>query len=261
MYRFALRGRWLAGLVGLLVVTSVCVRLGVWQLDRRDERLAFNATVAERAEQLPAPFDVALSEADGDPDAVEYRTVSATGTYDAEREFLIRARSYQGSPGEHVVTPLVLDDGRAILVNRGFVPLVDPTAPVPEAAKPPAERVDVVGVARAPQAGGRFDPASDGAQAAGTLGFITRVDVERVGRELPYDLVPLSIWIEDDRPDEAGVPIPLLPPELGEGPHLPYAIQWFGFALVFLVGWGLLVRRHAAGLGRPSSNGRGTTAR
>lgn len=256
MYRFALRGRWLAGLVAVLLVAAVCVRLGIWQLDRRHQRLGYNARVETQAEAEPAPLAAALDAASGDPAEAEFRRVIVEGTYDASRQFLVLAQSYQGSPGEHVVTPLLLADGRAVLVNRGFVPVTDPRAAVPGDAAPPAGSVIVAGTFRAPEEGGRVLDADPEAEGAGTVGFLTRVDVDAVADHVPYDLVPGWVRVEAERPDRQGVPIPLLPPEPGEGPHLPYAVQWFTFATIFLVGWGVLVHRQARRFGLPSGNGR-----
>lgn len=241
VYRFALRGRWIVGLFGVLIAAAVCVRLGIWQLDRLDEQLSFNDTVEERGELPVAPLDELLAGAS--PADIEYRPATVDGRFDAERELLVRARSFNGSPGMHVVTPLVIGDDRAVLVNRGFVPVTDPDAPVPAEAKPASDPVELVGVVRASADDGRFDPAPRAVAAEGTLGHITRVDIARLQGEFPYELAPVVVRVEAETPDQAGLPIPLAPPELGQGPHLSYAIQWFGFATVFVVGWPILVWR------------------
>lgn len=258
VYRFALRGRWIVGLFGVLIAAAVCVRLGIWQLDRLDQRLAFNDTVEERGEAPVAPLDDLVSA--GSPGEIEYRPVAVEGRFDAERELLVRARSFNGSPGMHVVTPLLVGDDRAVLVNRGFVPVTDPDAAVPPEAKPPSEPVEVTGVVRASADDGRFDPAPAAIAAEGTWGHVTRVDIGRLQGEFPYELAPVVVRVEEETPDQAGLPIPLAPPELGQGPHLSYAIQWFGFATVFVIGWPVLIRhtarRRAEGPG-PRWNGNG----
>lgn len=255
MYRFALRGRWLAGLVAVLVVAAVCVRLGIWQLDRRDQRLSYNERVETQGETEPVALAAALDAAD-DPAEIEFRRVTVEGTYDSARQFLVLAQSYQGSPGAHAVTPLVLADGRAVLVNRGFVPVTDPRAPVPGDAAPPSGVVVMSGAFQVSEEGGRVLDADPDAEAAGTIGHLTRVDVDAVADRLPYALVPGWVRVEAERPDRQGVPVPLLPPEPGEGPHLSYAVQWFSFAAIFLAGWGALVHRSAQRHGLPSINGR-----
>lgn len=240
----AFRGRWLAGTIGIVTVVVTCVRLGLWQLDRREERQAFNALVEARGERPPVDLG-RLSRAGSDTIGEgEHRRVAAVGTYDADREMLVLSKALQGTPGQHILTPLRLDDGTAILVERGFVPVSDPKAPIPPESRAPRAQVEVEGVLRESQDSGRFLPASGSARGSGTFGNVTRVDVTRIGRELPYDLRPGYVRVEADLQEAAGrLPVPLPPTRLGAGPHLGYAFQWFSFAAVFLVGWMVLVRR------------------
>ena len=101
-----------------VVVAAVCVRLGIWQLQRLGERRARNAAVSAR---LAAP-PVSLNQLPGDPTAARYRRVRLTGTLDFDHEIVLIGRSRQGAPGVHIVTPLRLDGSdRAVLVNRGWV--------------------------------------------------------------------------------------------------------------------------------------------
>ncbi|MBI2170290.1 MAG: SURF1 family protein [Actinobacteria bacterium] len=240
------RGSWMAGTAAVVVAVGVCVRLGVWQLDRLDERRAFNELVETRGQLPPVPLEELVpTGSPAEVEAAEYRRVTASGEWDGDSEFLIAGRSYRGSPGSHVVTPLRLDGGRAVLVVRGFVPVVDPEEPVPDAAKPPTGEVRVVAAVRKGATGGELREAEPEAKAAGTLGYPTKVNPELLGEVLGYALSPVSLQVEEERPKEQGLPIPLLPPEPGEGPHLGYAVQWFGFAVVFVVGWVVLLRRSA----------------
>lgn len=208
MYRFALRGRWLVGTLLVLVVAGLCVRLGLWQLDRLDERRQRNDLVAARADADAAPLPA-------DPDDALYRRVTVTGTYDRDEQMVEGGRALAGRPGEHVLTLLRTDDGAPVLVNRGWVPNNGATrdAPPPEAA-PPTGEVRVTGVV------------------------------------LPsrLDGYPVAIRLERQEPPQAGeLPVALggEPVDLGDGPHLSYAVQWFLFAAVALVGWPILIWRTA----------------
>ena len=99
------------------VVAAACVRLGFWQLDRREQRRALNATLASRLAGDPAPaFDVMRESA-----TAQFRRAVARGTYDFANEVAVGSRTHQGSPGVHVLTPLRIP-GRdtALLVNRGW---------------------------------------------------------------------------------------------------------------------------------------------
>ena len=171
----------------------------------------------------------------------EWRIVEASGTYDAGAEVLIRNRSLDGAPGYHVVTPLVMADGTAVLVNRGWIPLGPAAGVAPDVPEPMTGEVTVVGRVRGSQERGALGPtdADDG-----TLEQLARVDVARIAQQVPYPLLPAYVELESQDP-AAPQPLPrLIPtPELDEGPHLAYAVQWFIFATLAVGGWFLLVRR------------------
>ncbi len=233
MYRFLLRPRWIGFHLLCLGGVVLMINLGFWQLRRLDERQAFNAAVSSRIDLPPAPLDDVL--ASGDPDEVEWRQVEAGGTYLPDEQLVVVNRSQGGSAGDIVVTPLQLDDGRILLVQRGFVPLGA------DAAAPPAGTVDVVGRLRPSQErrrGQLSDPAT------GDLTEAHRVDLPRLAAQMPGPLVPMYVELASSAPAEAGpFPQPLDVPELSEGPHLSYAVQWFIFSACVVVGWVFAVRR------------------
>jgi cytochrome oxidase assembly protein ShyY1 len=232
MYGFLLRPRWIAFHLLCIAGVVVMVNLGMWQLRRLDDRQVFNATVEARFDLPPVTVDELI--AAGSPDDVEWRQVTATGTYVPTAQFVVVNRSQNGRAGDNVVTPLLLADGRVLLVNRGFVPLgVDvPTAPTGEVA--------VVGRARPPEVRrtGQLSDADDG-----PLTEVQRIDLDRLAGQLPGEPVPFSVDLVESEPAEgAGLPEPLPAPDLSEGPHLSYAVQWFIFATCVAIGWVLAVR-------------------
>lgn len=201
---------WLLGHVIAISAVLAFARLGVWQLDRLQEKQDRNRVIAERSD---GPAIDLLSV---DVERGEYQHVTATGTFAADQDRLIPYRSYRGNVGSHAVTPLVLDDGRAVLVLRGWVP--DRKVP------PPDGEVTIQGVLRR----------SGSAR--------TSVDVGELEASLDRDLAPL--YLQQLAPDPAGdYPVLLDPPARDEGPHLSYAIQWFLFSVVVLVGYPLLLRK------------------
>ncbi len=233
---FLLTPRWIALLAVALVVASTCVRLGIWQLDRLEQRRTLNDRIRKGLAAEPVPFDTLTRD-----DA--YRSVVATGTYDPEREVLWYGRSLDGRPGHHVLTPLVTttDGSRgAILVDRGWVP-ADLTSPPVERASPPAAEVTVTGF---------LIPTGDGDDAVIDRGpsgrplTLRRPDPAAV--ETPYGLWPLAMQLEEQSPAQVGdLPVQVPRPELDEGPHLSYAVQWFIFATIAVVGFVVLARREA----------------
>ena len=239
MYRFLFRPRWVG--FHLLVVMAILtmINLGFWQLRRLDERQTFNALVEARYDEPPVPLDrlVPADAAPGDRvlDEVEWRPVTASGTYLTDEVFFVVNRSQGGRAGRNVVVPLRLDDGRIVIVNRGFVPLATDVPDVP------GTDVTLVGRIRTSQdrsLGQLADPAD------GDLEEVQRVDIPRLAPQLPGEVTPVYVDLVTSDPAEAGpFPEPVAAPDLGEGNHLSYAVQWFVFAIAVAVGWVLAVRR------------------
>jgi surfeit locus 1 family protein len=213
------------------LVAATCVNLGLWQLRRLDERRALNAKILDRRSATPISIDGVQRNSAAEP----YRSATARGTYDVEHEVLVYGRSLDGEAGQHVVTPLLLPDGGAILVVRGWVPFAMQTAPVREAA-PPATEVTVHGALVPDEGDGSDTPDADG--------IVRDLDVRGIASSLPYDVFPLPLQLAGQTPPQPGaLPIPVPLPALSEGPHLSYAFQWFSFATIALVGAAILLRR------------------
>lgn len=239
MYRFLLRPKWVAFhlVVGAAIV--VMVNFGFWQLRRLDQRQAFNAVIEARYDQPPVELGELLP-VDADADAierVEWRPVTASGRYLPDDGLLVVNRSQNGRAGANIVVPLRLDDGDILLVNRGFVPLSIEIPPVP------AVEVEVTGRLR-PSEERRFGQLSDPAD--GTLREVQRIDLDRLAPQFDAPLAPMYIDLISSNPSEpAGIPEPVIAPDLSEGNHLSYAVQWFIFAVAVVAGWVLAVRRSA----------------
>lgn len=215
-----LRPRWIAAHLVLLAVATAFVSLGFWQLRRLHVVDARNALITAR---LALP--VAGIEAAGAPEG-DHRRARITGTYDTQAETILLSRSLRGVSGHHVLTPLRTRDGRAIVVDRGWVPLTERDPPVASAA-PPAGEVTVDGILLLPPQRGRFGP-RDLTDEPRSF----RIEPARIARRAGYDIAPLYLLLRDQRPAQPGdSPQPVEPEPLDRGPHWSYALQWFGFAL------------------------------
>lgn len=230
--------RWAVGLLVAAAIVAGFVRLGFWQLSRLGEVRERNAVAQARLAAPEVDLDVALG--DGGAVAQTYRRVTATGTYLPAEEVLLSPRSDAGTPGHHVLTPLLLDDGRAVVVDRGWVPLDSGEPPI-AAAPPPAGEVAVAGLLFPPDVSTGFGPR---VAAEGEVPYLGRVDLARLQRQVEPELVEGYLLAVDG--PAGGLPRPADPPPLDEGSHLSYAFQWFAFALVVGGGFPLLVRRAAA---------------
>jgi surfeit locus 1 family protein len=233
---------WSKRLAKLLAVASLvavtCISLGIWQIARLHQRQQFNAAVRAGLALPPAPVSTLLPDGT-DPEPVRYRRVEATGTYDTEHEFVLYGRTQNSQAGNHLLTPLLLADGHAILVDRGWVPL-DIDEPGAPGAAPPSGDVDVEGVLLSSEGG---PPGAVGtADVPETT--LPRADLATIQSQLPYPIAPDYLLLQRQTPDQPnGLPQPSPLPELSDGPHLSYAIQWFMFASIAVTGFFVLVLR------------------
>ena len=216
-----------------VVVAGVCARLGFWQLDRLQQRKTYNAAV--RSGMSLPPLTIGASASNLETSA--YRHASAEGRYDPDHEVLLYGRSFDGAAGSHVLTPLLLGRGSALLVDRGWVPLEQEGVPLSGPAASPEGRVRVTGVLFP------GDP-SGGAEESITAGMVRTIDIGSLGSSIGLDLMPEYLVLDTQDPAQpAGLPATAPLPELSEGPHLSYAVQWFVFATIALVGYGVLLVR------------------
>jgi cytochrome oxidase assembly protein ShyY1 len=235
------RSRRVAVPIVAAVVAAACIGLGFWQLARLAQRRELNARILDR--RSAASVSIEAAGAAGAP----YRSAAAEGRYDVAHEVLVYGRSLDGEAGHHVVTPLMLAGGDGVLVVRGWVPFARQSAPVAGAA-PPTDEVRVRGVL-APDEG-------DGTTRPDASGVIGSLDVGGIASTLPYDVFPLPLQLTQQTPPQPeALPTPIPPPEVSEGSHLSYAIQWFSFAAVAVAGAAILVRRGHHGPRRAATGG------
>jgi surfeit locus 1 family protein len=232
-----LRPRILVFLVVALVATSGFVRLGFWQLDRLRQRQTANAAIARYLELPPAP----LADVIADTTGARHRRTFVRGTWDYGNQLVLTARSRQGSPGVHVITPLQPDaGGPAVLVNRGWVYAADGMT-VDLTAWTEGDTANVSGFVETFTQGN--GPVSTSSVARG----VRRLTADSIVARIPYPIAPVLI-VQQDTTAAEGVnhPVRLEPPMLGEGSHRSYAFQWFAFAAITLIGTAAVLRRERA---------------
>lgn len=228
--------KWILTTLLVIAGAALCVRLGIWQLDRLSQRRAFNAHyLAVRAEP---PLDLNQSD-DQDLLSLEYRQAIAQGQYDFENQIALR-NQYNGSEyGYHLLTPLVLRKDMAILVDRGWIPAEGNENPASWRKYDEPGAVQVSGILRLGSAkaelGGLADPTLTPAQTR--LDIWNVVNLERIKMQLPEALLPVYLQA-DPQSGDATPPIAFQPDiEITEGPHAGYAGQWFIFAALLFFGY------------------------
>jgi cytochrome oxidase assembly protein ShyY1 len=232
MYKFLVRPKWIATHLLVIALVVVMVNLGKWQLNRHNERKDFNATLVQRFDAPIRPLDELLPNAK--PQDIEWMPTAITGTYLQGEDISMVNVSQNGVAGYNAVTPMLLEDGAVVLVNRGFLPLASafPAAPSGE--------ISLLGRIRASserRTGAVSDPAT------GELTEVQRIDIDRLQQQIDGELVPVYVQLLKSTPAEAPTLSTIVDPEFGNGPHLSYTVQWLVFALCAVGGWIALVRR------------------
>lgn len=225
----------------VILGTVLCVRLGIWQLDRLEQRRAFNAHV-EAMWEAPS---LALTGEEAGLDEMEYRAATVEGTYDFENQIALRNQYWNDQYGYHLITPLVLPDGSAVLVDRGWIPAEGNDTPDDWRKYDVSAAQTVSGIIRLgqekPDVGGRPDPTFEPGQTR--MDIWNNVNIVRLDDQMPYDLVVVYLQLDLVEGDTTP-PVPYQPEiEISEGPHLGYAGQWFTFATLLFFGYPFFIKR------------------
>ena len=223
----------------LLAITfaGACVLLGRWQLHRYQDKHERAALVGRNYDAPPVALARLLPPTATTFDTRrQWRQVRVSGTYDPANTVLVRNRPRTGDGadavyGYEVVVPLLLDDGSALLVDRGWLPngtIGAAPGQAPDAVPAPAAgRVEVVGRLKA------AEPVRSGGLPRGQVGSVA---VARIGALSGLRVAPAYAVLVSETPSAATTPLPLDRPVVdgGEGINASYAVQWVLFALLGL---------------------------
>lgn len=226
--RFLVSRRWVAFALVVVFLGWVAWRLGEWQFDRLEERQDRNATI-ERNERAGAdPILEVMAPGRDITRDTEWRIVEATGTYAVEDTVIVRYRTREGAAGVDVVVPLELPDGSSVLVDRGWFGTDNRGATSEDVPEPPAGEVTITGFVRQ-DAEGDSTQVSDQSTRAVNSGEIARA----LDREV------LGGWVDlrTESPEAATPLAPVEMPELNEGPHFFYGLQWWFFGALAIFGF------------------------
>ncbi len=235
--------RWIVATALVVAGVALCARLGIWQLDRLDQRRAFNARVQAQVGQ--PELQLSGQALHDDLYNMEYRPVTVVGRYDFSQEIALVNQYWGNDWGAHLVTPLVISGTQqAVLVDRGWIPHPDFESGDWAKFAEPGEVV-VRGILRRPQTkaeiGGRSDPPlAPGEAWRANWNF---VNIGQISKQVSHPLLPAYVQQAPD-PAWSGLPYRSQPRlELTEGPHMGYALQWFTFAALLGIGYPFFIRR------------------
>ena len=242
------RRYWWKTLIVLLAMAAMAA-LGFWQMDRLEQRRAFNQL--RQAALAAPPYE--LTGAPLPPGNLRDRQAIAHGEFDYARQVAIRNQNFEGQPGFHLVTPLrITGSDMAVLVNRGWIPAkeTDPaTWPIFDEQRSGPQMGVLQPTRRRP----------DGTVSEIPQDTVTgwyRLDIEAIGQTLPYQLIPVVLQLvpgngenQNSRSTQTGSQATIQPRRiqqdlsLDEGNHMSYALQWFGFAITAAVVYISVARR------------------
>ncbi|MEU5300189.1 SURF1 family protein [Streptomyces noursei] len=240
MYRFLLTRQWVILTLLGLVLIPVMIKLGFWQYHRHQHKVAQNAQIEHNVHATPVPVTELAAVGRTLPHGDMWRQVTATGSYDTAHEVVVRQRTAadEQSIGYYVLTPLVLGNGDAVLVNRGWIAAGNDLTKFPRVPAAPKGTVTVTGRMMADEttaASGIKD--TRGLPPRQVMLINSTEQAKRVGRPM------LGGYIEQTAP-KSDTPEQVPEPDYSSiGPHMAYAIQWWLFAAAVPVGWVVLVRR------------------
>lgn len=232
--------KWVLTTLLVFIGTAVCIRLGIWQLDRLEQRRAFNAQVESMRAAEPLDLNASVPE---DITSMEWRAVTVAGEYDLESQVALRNQYNDGVYGFHLITPLLFDGG-VVLVNRGWIPAESDSTPEDWRVYDEAGKVTVTGQIRLGQSKPAFGGVADALPMDGIrLEIWNNLDIEKMSKQMPYPILGVFIQL-NVKADDAEPPIPYQPiVELTEGSHFGYALQWFTFAAILFLGYPFYLRK------------------
>ncbi|NYE94212.1 cytochrome oxidase assembly protein ShyY1 [Psychromicrobium silvestre] len=238
MYKFIFSRKWLTYLLVAIIFAIACLGLGLWQLSRKAEVDAAENKVTNNYSASPLSYDQAAAQFGSLDPAKEWTPVSLTGVYDLSGQRVVRNRPLNGQPGYEVVIPLKLSNGDSVVIDRGWLPIGDKDPGHPDSIPaPPSGTVTVLA---------RLRPGEIKLQRGAPAGQLASIDLPDYAAQLGYPLkTGAYAAMYQETPAPATTPAPLAVPSFDNGTNLSYALQWFAFGVLFLIGYGYVVRQQA----------------
>ncbi|MEU6095730.1 SURF1 family protein [Streptomyces sp. NPDC047079] len=243
MYRFLLSRQWVILTLVAVALIPTMIELGFWQLHRHEHKVALNKVITDSLAAAPVPAESLTAPGSKVQHEDLYRRVTAKGAFDPAQEVVVRRRTNSdGEVGYHVLTPFVLDDGKVLMVNRGWIPANGAQTDFPRIPAPARGEVTVTGRLMPDETTAESGIKNvRGLPARQVMLIGSEQQAQRLGKQV------LGGYIELTSPAPKGGSPELLPdPEHSDiGPHMAYAVQWWLFSAGVPFGWFVLARREA----------------
>ena len=234
----------------LLVFLVACHLLAQWQFARRAEARIELDRIERNYSSSAVPLREAVPELASFDLAEQWQPVLVTGEYDSAEEVLVRNRPYNAQPGFAVLTPFRTTEGTVFWIDRGWVSGAS-QANTPAAFAPPPTGVVQVQARLLPG-----EPATGKAERGNQIASIDLGSLaDRVDRP-SYTAAYGQLVAEPG----SSAPFPALPPVKDEGPHLSYALQWYVFAIIAIIGFLYAARQERRGIEDDAGDRYGGTA-
>lgn len=230
--------RWMAYVAVAVLFAIACGFLSNWQFSRNAERSEQLALIEANYDAEPATLDELVPVTGELPTESEWHPVSLIGTYLVDDTVLVRNRPHGGTAAFEVLVPFQTQDGRILLINRGWIPPAEDSDPSAIPA-PPAGTVEVIARLRPGESlprSGRTD-APEGQVPTIYLPLVA----QSLGDDPTFITSAYGILVSES-PAAGSRPNALESPSEDPGPHLSYAIQWILFAVMGFAFIGYVIR-------------------
>lgn len=237
--KFLLSPKWIAFTLVVLLSLPAFDALSQWQWRRLHQRQHFNSAIQSAQAHPTVSLNSVVKMSSGLPTvdtSLQWRNVGMSGYWDVSRQVLVRKKSYESEMGYWVVTPFVQKSGVIVLVNRGWTPAADSALSNPKVTNPPQGLIQLAGRLRIVPSSGSAQPND---LPAGQVNNV--IPTQIVSGQLVLTNAYLEMTASRPQSLTAGLK-QIEAPEITEGPHRSYALQWIFFAFMAIIGWAILVR-------------------
>jgi cytochrome oxidase assembly protein ShyY1 len=203
------------------------ISLGFWQMDRAEFKDTLQQNISARKKLSPTGLDALPASSE----QRRYHPVTIFAEYDGIHSFLLDNITLNGQVGYHVYTPVITTDGRAILVNRGFIQQGTTRDQLPEISAPESN-VEISGLLNLPPS--RTMLLAENVQETSRWPVVLQyIDIAEISSLLGYPLYDMVLWLNPDMAGAFEYDLPVL--NLNAAKNIGYAFQWFAMSAALLI--------------------------